>query len=180
VGKLIELQEEAKRVLDATEYFSQAPAIPVFTEKLKSVFQTLQDAESENVPLSVSITTVDARDAENQIRGNRGGAGGAGSKAIIFKNTMLVIHCIENPDFNLSTGIRSSDMAEAVVWFLPLKFHDIAPLKIESIIKVEDPKLRVSAAIFSMEAEITRPPARPILNTDGQPIFNTDGVPLGG
>jgi hypothetical protein len=100
----------------AKGYFSPAaPAVPIsiYTEKLKTIFESIQEAQVKR-GVGVIIATVSARGAVNNARSLSGG------KALEFKRIMAVARVYENPRMNQSpagTGLACSDIAEAVAWY---------------------------------------------------------------
>ena len=168
MGKFIELQEGAREALMTVEFFTILK-IPIFTEKAEKRFPDASRKRNRRISryLPVSSLSTPAR-PEMTRQGRR--------RALVFKKTMLVVHSIENPDFN-NSDIHALDMAEAVEWWLPIKFMADMPgmhrpaLEIERHREVEDAKLRVHAALFSLEAEITGPPTTPAPEHGRQTTF---------
>ena len=150
---LTEIREAVATYLGGLDYFNAAPAIPVYTEKLKTLENDLQKGIA-NFGISVLVTTVVARDAQNQI-----------PKRLDFKKIGVVVHVLENPKLNLKSNVSASDLAEVIAWhcrkFAPL---GDAVLELKDIILGEHPTLLVYHIIFSMEGSMLTPPVRPAPN----------------
>jgi len=81
-----------------------ATPIPIFTEKLKTLEQSITDAMLK-FGIGVLIATVIAQQFEPQQPG-----------MLYYKDITAVARVIVNPPTNL-TGLEGGDVAEAIVWF---------------------------------------------------------------
>ena len=150
---LTEIRENFATYLRELDYFIQDPAIPVYTEKLKTLENELQKGIA-SFGLSVLVTTTIAKGGQNQI-----------PKQVYFKDIIVVVHVLENPKLNLKSGVSASDLAEAIAWhgrkFAPLQD---STLQLKDILLGEHPTLLTYHVIFGMEGALTNPPVRPALN----------------
>jgi hypothetical protein len=131
----------------AAAYFGAAPAIEIYTEKLKSIDQIVTDA-LKRLGLTVMIVTVVARDAKNQMAG------------LAFGDVACVARVFENPKLN-ATGVSASDCAEAIAWFTRRFSFEGQPLRLVEISLGDDPRALTYDVIFSLEAQRETAPTRP-------------------
>jgi hypothetical protein len=140
-------------------YFGAAPAIPIYTEKRKTLEGDLQTAASR-IGLSVLIATVNARRAQNQQHG------------LWFSGIHAVARVQEIPRTNI-TGVSASDCAEALAFFTRrFKFAGEFPMQLEEIALDGEGAGVVYDVIFTLEAGTLTPPTRPpvpLLNQPNQP-----------
>lgn len=150
---LTEIRETFATYLRELDYFSAAPTIPVYTEKLKTLENELQKGIAQ-FGLSVLVTTVLARGAKNNV-----------PKELYFGDIGVVVHVMENPKLNLKSNVSASDLAEVIAWhgkrFAPL---GDAVLQLKDIVLGEHPVLLVYHVLFTMEGSITAAPVRPVPN----------------
>jgi hypothetical protein len=156
MGLLVDIRESWANYLltdqasGSATYFAADPAIPVYTEKLKTINQALTDAKTK-IGLSVVIVTVVAKGAQNQQRG------------LYFKNIKAVARVMENPKVNM-TGVCASDLAEAVAWFSRKYLYAVEySLLLEDITLAPVPSGIAYDVLFNIEGAITTAPARPIV-----------------
>jgi len=152
MGMLVTIRESWAHFLrtdvasGAHAYFSTHPVIPIYTEKLKTIDQSIIDALS-GIGLSVVLVTVTAKDAQNQIGG------------LYFNHIIGCARVLENPTVN-DTGIAASDLAEAVAWFSRKFTPANGALKLQDIMLAQHPSALAYDVFFTMEAGITTPPRR--------------------
>lgn len=129
-------------------FFGAAPAIPIYTEKLKTISQAITDAQTK-IGLNIVIVTVTAREAQAQHPGE-----------LWFGKIAVVARVMENPKIN-HTGVCASDCAEAVAWYskrfqlgggFPLMFREIALAPHEGSL--------VYDVVFTLEAGTPTAPSR--------------------
>jgi len=154
MGLLITLRESWADFLrtDAASaaYFNADPAIPIFTEKLKSIEQAIIDVQKK-FGLNIVIMTVVARDRQNQVPG------------LWFKNVVAVARVIESPLAN-TTGICASDLAEAIAYFSGgFKLYGKHPMKLQDIALAPVPAGVAYDVIYSVQGGIEEMPTRPAL-----------------
>lgn len=133
-------------------YFSAAPVIPIYTEKLATINEAIEAAKRQ-LGLCVVVVTVTARQGQNQVPGQ-----------LYFKDIAIVARVMETPRTN-RTGVSASDCAEAIAWFTrrfrgpedtAMLFQDIALAAMPGGVAYD--------VIYAAEGGITSAPVRPATN----------------
>jgi hypothetical protein len=156
MGLLVDIRESWANYLltdqasGSAGYFAAAPAIPVFTEKLKTIDQAIQDAKTQ-IGLNVVIVTIVAKGGQNQQRG------------LYFKSIKAVARVMENPKVN-QTRVCASDCAEAIAWFTrKFNFASEFPLLLEDIALAPTPTGIAYDVLFNIEGSLNTAPIRPTI-----------------
>ena len=156
MGLLVDIRENWATFLGsdvasgAHAYFNpSAPAKPIgiFTEKLKTIEQSITEAQMK-VGLNVVIVTVQAKGAMNQIQG------------LYFGRILCVARIMENPKVNM-TGVSASDCAEAVAWFTRKFSPEGYVMEFQDIMLASHQTALAYDVLYTIEAGTTTPPARP-------------------
>jgi len=154
MGLLVDIRESWANYLltdqasGSAAYFAADPAIPVYTEKLKTIDQAITNAKT-TIGLNVVIVTVIAKEAQNQIRG------------LYFKNILAIARVMESPRVNKS-GVCASDLAESVAWFTrKFTYNGESPLLLENISLAPTKDGITYDVIYKLQGGVFTAPTRP-------------------